>query len=255
MPIKHNRATYEKNYSKELQEKIDSIILTTEQLEKLNWCMKRMCPVKHKYLKPAFEDIYKLYIADVSTSDLSKIYNTNIRTIQLMLKEFGLQRDRFKAQSIAVKKRNYVEVRKTYKKTMAKRLTRNQLTGSQVENVVRHDLNMRLHEMFPNYFVIVGVNTMTNVGELDIPIAIYKESKLYKFGVEVDGKLFHKDDTRQIKDNKKTVELEKIGYKMFRLNTKAYFTSGEGPFVKYKHEIETKLDFVCDEIQKYILEN
>lgn len=239
---------YSKNYTDEIQKIINETKFTNEQEEELKSIYRKINIYKSP-LVDVLEDMYKLYINDISTSDIADVYNKNIRTIQIILKKLGLQRDRIKAQSIAVKKRDYVEVRKTYKKTMAKRLTRNQLTGSAIENMVRHDINIKLKELLPHIFVVVGVNTMTDVGELDIPIVIYKDEKLYKFGVEVDGRLFHEDNTKRIKDKEKVKRLENAGYiKIFRINTKAYLSKGEEPQIKYHNEIETKLIEVCNEI-------
>lgn len=73
---------------------------------------------------------------------------------------------------------------------MLNRYTENQILGSKVEEYARAQINLILNRLLPNKEIIVGINTITEVGELDIPIIIFCEDKLYKFGIEIDGIFF-----------------------------------------------------------------
>lgn len=64
---------------------------------------------------------------------------------------------------------------------------------------------------------------MTKVGELDIHIIIFFNSKIFRFAIEADGKIFHDNINREKSDLNKISNLNQLGYKIFRLNTKAYF--------------------------------
>ncbi|MZK53358.1 hypothetical protein [Clostridium beijerinckii] len=235
---------YKKNYSCELQEKINNIKLTDKQEETLKFLLPKMQQCEEP-ATPVFEDLYKLYCANVSTSDIAKIYSKNIRTIQLLLKKCGLARDRKKAQSIAVKKRDYVQIRETFKQTMLDRRINNEMYGSEIEQYVRQRLALMLNKEFKklNGEAIIGVNTVTPVGELDIPIIILLDNKYYKYGVEVDGMGFHKTRSPKwsnVKDAEKEENLNKLDYKILRIETKAYMMKDE-PKIRFENELKGKI--------------
>lgn len=246
------RAQYIKNYSDEIKNIISTTILAEEQNNTLKECLFKVKP----NLKDVFEDMYKLFINNLSCNDIGKVYGRNERTIQYIFKNLNLERSLYEAQKIAVKKRNYVNIRRSYKKTMFNRLATNQLFGSSVENVIRYEISEILREILPdNYEVIVGINTLTTVGELDIPIVILNGNKHYKFGIEVDGALFHQDKEKVSKDLEKDIRLSKLGYMMFRLETKAYYKIQSDHNLKYYAEIKSKLIDICNSIQNIILNN
>ncbi len=193
-------AKYIKNYSDEIKNIINATILTEEQNNILKECISNVKP----NLKDVFEDMYKLFINNLSCNDIGKVYGRNERTIQYIFKNLSLERNLYEAQKIAVKKRNYVNIRRSYKKTMFNRLTTNQLFGSSVENVIRYEISENLREILPNgYETIVGINILTTVGELDIPIVILHGNNHYKFGVEVDGTIFHQHEDKHLEIPKK----------------------------------------------------
>lgn len=245
-------AHYIKNYSDEIKNIINTTILTEEQNNILKVCLSKVKP----NLKDVFEHMYKLFINNLSCNDIGKVYLRNERTIQYIFKDLNLERNLYEAQKIAVKKRNYVNIRRSYKKTMFNRLATNQLFGSSVENVIRYEISERLKEILPdNYEAIVGINTLTTVGELDIPIVILNGKKHYKFGIEVDGTLFHQDKDKISKDFEKDMRLSRIGYTVFRLETKAYYKMQSDHRLKYYAEIKSKLIDICNNIQNIINNN
>lgn len=241
---------YENNYTNEINDVIKNTKLTDSDSLILTNCLRT---IRNKDLLSVFKDMYKLYLNDYSMIELSKIYNRSPRTIQWIFKNLGLNRDRFQAQKIASKKRDYVKIRKTFKETMLNRYAENQVLGSKVEEYSRIQVSLILNQLLPNGEVIVGINTMTKVGELDIPIVIFYGDKLYKFGIEIDGLFFHNRIERKNADSAKDYRLEKIGYKIFGLDTKAYFNDKDYvSTIKYENELKNKLVYICNIIKNTI---
>ena len=243
---------YLKNYSDEIRKIFNNAVLTSYQDDELKKCLNNIKP----YLKDVFEDMYKLFINDFSCNEIGKIYAKNERTIQYVFKKLGLQRNAYEAQRIAVKKRDYVSIRKTCKKTMLDRLPETQLSGSFIENVVRHDIGLLLQNTLSDeYEIIVGINTMTSAGELDIPIIILHNKKIYKFGIEVNGIFFHEGKNIVYKDSNKQTNLEKLGYRTFKIETKAYYRKNSVHNVKYYSELKDKISDICNKISEITLNN
>ncbi|WP_160687014.1 hypothetical protein [Clostridium sp. C2-6-12] len=241
-------AKYYKNYSDEVRKIINNTILTPAEDEKLKKCMKIIKP----YLKNVFEDMYKLFISDLSCNETGNVYGKNERTIQYIFKKLDLERNLKDAQKIAVKKRDYISIRKSYKKTMLDRFVKTQLSGSTVEDVVRLKISQVLgKELFGKYEVIVGINTMTTVGELDIPVIIINDINTYKFGIEVNGKFFHKG--KMCKDLNKKSNLEQLGYTIFKIDTKAYYRENSINNIKYYAELEEQIFEICNCISQIVL--
>lgn len=150
---------------------------TKNELNKINLNSEQILKVKEIYNKTSrccfakkyIEQIYKLYLLQYSTTDIANIFDISNRTVQHYFKSVGLNRTRKECQAIAVKKRDYVKIRKTYKKTMAERAVSNGANGSDIEQYVRLKLSLLLNENLPNEkdIAVVGINTITPVGELD----------------------------------------------------------------------------------------
>lgn len=135
---------------------------------------------------------------------------------------------------------------------MLNRYTENQILGSKVEEYARVQINLLLNNILPNSEIIVGINTMTEAGELDIPIIIFYGDKLFKFGIEIDGLFFYNSIERKNADSAKDYRLEKIGYKIFRVDTKAYFNDKDISIIKYENEFKNKLLYICNIIKNII---
>jgi hypothetical protein len=241
-------AKYYKDYSDDVKKIINDTTLSPNENDKLKECMAIMKP----YLKDVFEDMYKLYVNDLSCNEIGNVYGKNERTIQYIFKDLGLEREPKDAQRIAVKKRDYISIRKSYKKTMLDRLIKTQLSGSTVEDLARHKISQILgKELFGKYEVIVGINTMTSVGELDIPVIIANDINTYKFGIEVNGKFFH--EGKMCKDFNKKSNLEQLGYTIFKIETKAYYREKSINNIKYYAELEDQIIEICNCISQIVL--
>lgn len=245
---------YERKYSDKVSNILKNIKLNEEQEITLSNCMNELPRNDKTKLKDIFEDMYKLYISDISTSDIANIYHRNIRTIQLIFKKLGLERDKLKAQSIAVKKRDYKKIRETYKQTMLDRITDNQLYGSEIEQYVRQQLALILNSKIKEIGgeAIIGVNTVTSVGELDIPVIILLNNKYYKYGIEVDGIGFHKErrtNWANINDTSKEKELNDIGYKILRIESRATISKGSNT-IKYLNSLKKSINDTINKILK-----
>lgn len=234
--------TYDDN--KVLLDKINAFTLSKEEYSKLQQMKVILSNPKKHYALDEIENIYKMYLMDYSTSEIADVYNKGNRAIQILFKKVGLNRNRFDAQRIAVKKRDYTKIRKTFKKTMKERFVENQLFGSKIEEYARIEFSQILNSILP-YESIIGVNTVLKNGELDIPILVLKENKVYKFGVEVDGKVFHKD--KYNKDIIKNEKFNKEGYQIYRLSTKSYVNNEK---VIYKEDIKQKINLICNQIKE-----
>lgn len=234
---------YKREYSKELEELIENFKFTEEQEQEFN---EAFLLIKGSTAHKVFKDMYIFYINDFSTSEIAKIYNRSQRTIQSLFKKVGLNRDKFESQKIASKKRDYVKIRRTLKKTMKERYMENNLFGSKIEQYVRIEILQMLENIIP-YEVIVGINSVLGIGELDIPIIIFKNDKAYKFGIEVNGHLFHKD--RSDRDNEKLRRLKEDGYKAFALDTKAYFKDEK---IVREKELKKNIQSICNKIKEIL---
>lgn len=234
---------YKKEYSENLISIINNFEFTKEEEKVLNESLLKL----HGHdAQKVFRDMYIFYVNDLSTHEIAKIYGRSSRTIQNIFKKVGLNRDRFEAQRIAVKKRNYAEIRKTYKKTMKARFVENQLFGSKIEQYARIEFSQTLNSILP-YETIVGVNTAVMAGELDIPIIVLEGNKAHKFGVEIDGIVFHENKLE--KDTKKINTFKKNDYKVYRLSTKAYCKDEK---LIYADELRNKINFICQQIKSDI---
>jgi hypothetical protein len=243
---------YEKKYSPDITEIINNTVLSNQQEDILKSCLNLLINKDSYYV---FEDMYKLYLNNYSLIEISKLYNRSPRMIQVIFKNVGLNRNRCSAQQIAAKKRDYVAIRKKYKNTIFERATDTQLFGSKIEQYIRYEFCILLNEIFPNYEVLVGINTMTKVGELDIPIILLDDDKFYKYGIEVDGEFFHIDEKRGEQDISKSNKLNKLGYKIFRLKTKAYYNNEHIPKLVYENEIKLKVIHICEKIYNDMINN
>ena len=186
------------------EEIIRNYIFTEEEEKKLNELKILLADSKwgHK-----IDEVYKLWLNNYSTTDIAKRYNVNMRTIQLMLKNIGLSRNKYEAQAIAKNKRNYRDIILKGKNTMLK----NGIGTSNKEEYTRQRLNQELQINFPDDDIIVGLNnrTVLNGKEIDIPIVAIRGNKVIKIAVEYDGYYWHKDK------NSKVDPLKEKGYKLF----------------------------------------
>lgn len=191
---------------------------------------------KNKKYEPIIQDLYTLYVkAQYSPSDLGVVYHKDGRTFQTFFKNNGLSRNLFEAQQIAKNKRDYKEIMNKGRETMIN----NQilLKGSKPEIYTRDYINCRLSLEIPNLEIIVGVNNksiLDNGKEIDIPIIIIDNNKIYKFAIEYNGNHWHENKN---KDNIKLVMINQKGYHLFFIAPKQNATNKQ-----VKEYIENEID-------------
>ncbi|AWI05185.1 hypothetical protein [Clostridium drakei] len=135
----------------------------------------------HRGYEYIIKDLYILMIKrNISTTDIANIYAVGPRTIQIWLKELGLNRTQKEAQKIAVTKRDYESMKKG-------NVMPTQLPGRSRENNIRYELNMLLEQELKKYEVIIGVTALgISDFETDIPIIILKSLTMSKFLIEIE---------------------------------------------------------------------
>lgn len=237
-----NMRGYSKEYDADIIEKLNNYQLDYEDkifLNSIKTMLKKHCALV------VIDDIYKLYKLEFSTHDIAKIYDKSLRAIQQLFKKIGLNRSRKEAQRIAVNNRDYVKIRKTFKKTMKDRFVENQLFGTNIEQVARAELMCELNDIL-DAEIIVGMNTMLYCGEIDIPIIIIKNNITHKYGVEIDGLLWH-DEKQDINNKVKISKFEEIGYKIHKIRTKSY-SNNSNEIVNY-NELRKEILKVCKSIK------
>jgi hypothetical protein len=193
------------------------------------------------------EDLYILIEKrNISTTDIARIYDVSTRTVQVWLKELGLNRTPKEAQQIAVTKRDYKTIKRTIKSTTMNNSLSNELSGSEVESYVRNKLNLLLGEALNDYEVIVGINGIgiSNI-ESDIPIVLIKGRKIFKFIIEIAGVLNQRRPLGETKELKKNILVESKGYKILELEAKDYFNDDN---IIYKSDLDSKLAIIINQI-------
>lgn len=165
---------------------------------------------------------YYHYICELSTYDISRIYNFSQRAIEQLLSQLKMNLTASEAQKRAAKKRDYRKISVTRRHTMARTLSYDGVFGSHAENVVRTLLSTKMEVLFSDKFeIIVGLNTRSIISplEVDIPIImIHKDSnEIIKIAVEVDGEQYHKSEDDLKRDNEKNRIIIEHGWKIMRI--------------------------------------
>lgn len=110
------------------------------------------------------------------------------------------------------------------------------------EDYARKKLNYALPQAFVDCEVIVGLNNISilNKGyEIDIPIIIIKNGRLYKFAIEYNGSYWHRDKER---DLEKSIEIKDKGYSLF------YFAADGNTPNQRIDQIDSQIDSFIKEI-------
>lgn len=195
-------------------ENLLSVILTSKDEQELK---KIHDNYKALDIRRGYEYIIKdLYIliekSHISTTDIAAIYGIGNRTVQLWLKELGINRTQKEAQKIAVTKRDYKSMNRPFKKTMLNKNYDSQLAEAMVEINIKYELNKLLIQKLKNCEIIVGVTSLgiTNA-ETSIPIIIIKGLHINKFIVEMENSTMHLGKNMLGKNK---------GYKLLQLNDK-----------------------------------
>jgi hypothetical protein len=168
----------------------------------------------------------------------------------------GINRDKIEAQQIAVSKRDYSEISKSHKRAMITRLTDTQLSGSLLEQYIRHEIDLLLGDALPHCEIIVGISSMNVIAtESDIPIIIINNNYLYKYIVEIDSLSSNKSTSGNKRDKTKDTKAHYKGYTLFTINSKAYCDSKDDPRLKYEKHITSKLTDIIEIITSEVSGN
>lgn len=214
---------------------INSIQLSEEDFEIIN---KLEIKYKDNKIGLIVKELYILYIkAEYSPCDLKHIYNKSERIFERFFKDNNLSRNLFEAQQIAKNKRDYKQIMNKGRETMMKNQT--SLKGSKPEIYTRDYINCKLPLEMPNLEIIVGINNksiLDNGKEIDIPIIIINNDKIYKFAIEYNGDFWHENENRE---NIKLEMINKKGYHLFYIAPKTQATDKQ-----IKKYIEEQVDNV-----------
>ena len=146
------------------------------------------------------EDLYKLAeIHKLSTAQLSEIYNTSIRTIQIWLKELGINRSIKKAKKIQKKNSNLdIELRsdKEINSTTNSLMSKYGIQQVEIKNLPQSIID------FINYLDTIKGKSINTIKGYEIDLSMFfKFLKIYK-GLVTDPNLeFHEINIKDIDNN------------------------------------------------------
>ncbi|NMM62678.1 hypothetical protein HBE96_08215 [Clostridium sp. P21] len=132
------------------------------------------------------KDLYILIVKrNISTTDIANIYGIGSRTVQIWLKELGLNRTQKQAQKIAVTKRDYNFIKKG--------INNSHSSGSLTQNDIIYKLDKLLKEELNGYEIVIGI-THHGISDCktDIPVIVFKDTQVSKFLIETHSQL-HKE--------------------------------------------------------------
>jgi len=152
-----------------------------------------------EYIKTLY---YLIFINELTTVQLSILFDWTFTTTHYRIKKLGFNLNHTDgiAKKTKKKRHNYEKSIRAGKITRLRDQIKNASTGTKNENYARALLANMAYDYFDSniYDVVVGVNNtgILSAKEVDIPIMIYdrKKDKLFKFSVEYNGEIYHKED-------------------------------------------------------------
>lgn len=170
----------------------------------------------YERFKNEFTKLYIMrYKLNYTCREMANYFNLSIRTIETRLTKVGWNYNRFEGQQLAARKsRDYTKIAASQKKTALRNYSQNKLLGSKPEEYIRHYISIELTNKLPEYDVIVGVNNISIIAplEIDIPIILLYNDKIYKYTIEVNGNYFHNNKE---KETSKIIMTNNKGYKHY----------------------------------------
>lgn len=155
---------------------------------------------------------YLQNICDLSTQQLSIIFDSTLSAMHSRLNRIGLNTEHSKAimKKVRNNRQDYETSSRNAKNSRLNNQRNHGSVGTKNENRVRALLSNYLYEYFSStqYDIIVGVNNTGILGakEVDIPVVIHhlETNKLIKIAVEYNGEIYYHDDNkkRQLANNK-----------------------------------------------------
>jgi hypothetical protein len=189
---------------------------------------------------------YLIKIEKLTTGEIALLFNCSRMTIVKKLKQLGLNRSISEAQ-LNIKERNRRDtdrILRTGRNTTLKRIKQVTLFGSNLENVIRSELDNILpyYIDIKKYEIIVGLNSKNIISpkEVDIPIIIVDENTIYKIAIEVNGSHAHKSD-----DFEKIAMLNSRGWKYYSI----WITGGVTEKINFE-SIREQMELLCNNIKK-----
>ena len=246
----------------ELRDSLDinsSIFEEQDFLEKSkdarNVLSRKMC--SYYGVKSVEELVRRLYyyhhMHELSTFELSILFETSQRSIEKLLAKTGLGISKSESQKRAARKRDYGRVFTTQRHTRANSLVKNGVFGSKAENMVRTLLATKLENLLAvEYEIIVGLNTTTIVPplEIDIPVILIekKTGKINKIAIEVDGEKYHQTQRMQTRDANKDSVVKEHGWHMVRV----FIPLGMDTYSEDGEDLNELLEDIAKSIQEYV---
>lgn len=199
-------------------------------------------------IEEIFNYIYiMLFKLKYTTGEIAECFtNRDLRTVQNWIKYMNWELDRFEAQRRIVDrgKRDYKQIRNKAKETKLKEGI--DLHESRPEEYTRKKLNNFLPQILKDSEIIVGLNNISILDksmEIDIPILVIKNDKVYKFAVEYNGTYWHQNKERDIK---KLDHITRKGYMLFSI-------SADGNTLKQRiKQIDEQIELVAAEMIKIV---
>lgn len=185
------------NYSDDIKELL-SIDLNVKQQRKLNEVYLRYEELgSERGYEFIIEDIFKLSeVHKLTTSQLSKIYNTGVRNIQIWLKELGLNRSIKKAQKLQKKSSKTNIQLDSDKKTNSN--VNSIMNKYGIEKVEIKNLPESIVD-FLNYLETIKGKSINTIKGYEIDLSMFfKFLKIYKGYVNDDSLEFHEINIRDI---------------------------------------------------------
>jgi len=232
---------------------VDQYVLKKEKEDDINKQLTTFSKTFSSYfeneecMRQCFYNIYKMrYIFKYTTGEIANCFLTrNERSVQAWLKTLKWQLDMFEVQKRIVDRgrRDYKQIRNKSKETKLQRM------NSKPEEYTRQKLNVYLPQIMPDKEIVVGLNNVSilNGGsEIDIPILILSEGKIYKYAVEYNGGYWHNEDNRH-KDIIKNKATKEKGYKMYIFEVFKNATENQT-----REEIDKQIESLCEDILRDI---
>ena len=185
------------NYSDDIKELL-SIDLNVKQQRKLNEVYLRYEELgSERGYEFIIEDIFKLSeVHKLTTSQLSNIYNTGVRNIQIWLKELGLNRSIKKAQKLQKKNSKTNIQLDSDKKTNSN--VNSIMSKYGIEKVEIKNLPESIID-FLNYLETIKGKSINTIKGYEIDLSMFfKFLKIYKGYVNDDSLEFHEINIRDI---------------------------------------------------------
>lgn len=167
-----------------------------------------------------------VHVEKLCTSEIATIFGKDRLTVAKVIKNFNMNISRQEARKrVEINGRgNHRQSAVAGRQTMLQRAIKNGVTSNNSENICRATIETRLY-MYLNvteYEFIVGLssNAIIPPKEIDIPIMIYEKcsDKYYRYAIELDGNVWHKDKGN--KDEEKNVSIENTCWKLIRIEFK-----------------------------------